>query len=108
MITYIGTVQDGLKVVVEEDGGKKDLPLRLDLANHSPTGFSWGYGGSGPSQLSLAILAYQTSDQEALKYYQYFKWDKIALIPQNQDWVITDTMVIDFLARHRQLIGPWI
>ena len=31
------------------------LPLRLDLANHSPTGFSWGYGGSGPAQLALAL-----------------------------------------------------
>ena len=27
-----------------------------DLYNHSPTGFNWGYGGSGPSQLALARL----------------------------------------------------
>jgi hypothetical protein len=33
------------------------LPLRCDLVNHSPTGFSWGYAGSGPAQLALAILA---------------------------------------------------
>lgn len=25
------------------------------LINHSPDGFNWGYGGSGPAQLSLAI-----------------------------------------------------
>ena len=24
---------------------------------HSPTGFSWGYGGSGPADLALSILA---------------------------------------------------
>jgi hypothetical protein len=33
------------------------LPIRLDLRNHSPTGFEWGYRGSGAAQLSLAILA---------------------------------------------------
>ena len=25
------------------------LPPRLDLANKSPSGFEWGYGGSGPA-----------------------------------------------------------
>jgi hypothetical protein len=45
-------------VWVEWEGKRmKKLPLRLDLRNHSPTGFAWGYGGSGPSQLSLAILS---------------------------------------------------
>lgn len=33
------------------------LPLRLDLVSHSASGFEWGYGGAGPSQLALAILA---------------------------------------------------
>ena len=35
-----------------------DVPLRLYLeyCNHSPTGFEWGYGGSGPSQLAFCIL----------------------------------------------------
>jgi hypothetical protein len=28
-----------------------ELPMRLELANHSPTGFEWGYGGSGSAQL---------------------------------------------------------
>ena len=26
------------------------------IFNHSPNGFSWGYGGSGPAQLALALL----------------------------------------------------
>lgn len=33
------------------------LPLRLELMGHSPTGFEWGYRGSGPAQLALAIVA---------------------------------------------------
>jgi hypothetical protein len=43
---------DGCVVLV--DG--HPLDLRLDVVNHSPTGFEWGYLGSGPSQLALAIL----------------------------------------------------
>lgn len=35
----------------------RSLPLRLDLARHSPTGPEWAYEGSGPAQLALAILA---------------------------------------------------
>ena len=35
----------------------KPLDSRRDLWNHSPTGFEWGYCGSGPAQLALALLA---------------------------------------------------
>src|SRR5215469_11969326 len=31
--------------------------MRLELVNHSPSGFDWGPGGSGPAQLALALLA---------------------------------------------------
>jgi len=39
------------------------LDPRADLVNHSPDGFAWGYPGSGPAQLALAILShhFQTS-----------------------------------------------
>ena len=41
---------------------------------HSPDGFAWGYGGSGPSQLALAILLRMTGDKEfSLLNYQSFK-----------------------------------
>jgi hypothetical protein len=43
---------DGCVVLV--DG--HPLDPRLDVMSHSPTGFEWGYLGSGPSQLALAIL----------------------------------------------------
>ena len=35
----------------------RPLDPRLDLCSHSPSGFEWGYGGSGPAQLALALLA---------------------------------------------------
>lgn len=49
------------------------------LWNHSPTGFSWGYGGSGPAQLALALLLDATGDtQLAIAFHQPFKWAKVA------------------------------
>ena len=54
----------------------------LRLRNHSPTGFAWGYGGSGPSQLALAILIELYEDDIALELYQEFKWNCIAALPR--------------------------
>ena len=68
----------------------RDLPLHLDVANHSPTGFSWGYYGSGPAQLALAILVDHAGHDTALKYYQQFKcqfvagWDKAWIISSHE------------------------
>lgn len=71
------TVSD-IEVKVQDAQGERMLPLEpsLKLRNHSPTGFAWGYGGSGPAQLALAILLDFTGDEKtALEYYQDFKWD---------------------------------
>ena len=72
-----------------------DRPLnpRLDLWNHSPTGFEWGYGGSGPSQLALALLAdCLNDDQRALALYQDFKWKVTAGLPR-EGWTLTDDAI---------------
>ncbi|MBA7465149.1 hypothetical protein ES707_00311 [subsurface metagenome] len=64
--------------------GKELLPGRSQkIVNHSPDGFNWGYGGSGPAQLALAILLRFLSNHEALSRYQQFKWDVIATLPQS-------------------------
>lgn len=50
------------------------LPSCYSLRRHSPSGFEWGYEGSGPAQLALAILVELTGDPEfALDWYQDFK-----------------------------------
>lgn len=63
---------------------ERALPPRNDLMNHSPDGFNWGYGGSGPAQLALAILAIELGDQDALRYYQEFKHSLIANIKDDK------------------------
>jgi len=56
--TYHGQrFDEGCEVWVEESGKRYPLPFRTEIRNHSPTGFNWGYSGSGPAQLALAILA---------------------------------------------------
>lgn len=36
----------------------------MDVArSFAPSGFAWGYGGSGPSQLALATLYGMTGDK---------------------------------------------
>jgi hypothetical protein len=57
----------------------------LKFRNHSPDGFCWGYGGSGPSQLALAIMLELTGSAIG---YQEFKWNHIAGLPIDQDFEI--------------------
>src|SRR5882724_1514868 len=67
------------------------LPLkpRLDLWNHSPTGFEWGYPGSGPAQLALALLAdHLGDDEQAVKLHQEFKGMLITDLPFH-GWTLT-------------------
>ena len=52
-----------------DDGDSMTTPLdaRNDIINHSPDGFEWGYAGSGPAQLALAIIADLLRNPECLK-----------------------------------------
>lgn len=81
------------------DGEVRLLDPRLDLVNHSPTGFAWGYGGSGPSQLALALLADVYDDQTALGAYQALKWAWVAKLPQDQGWEITEDEIRRIVTR---------
>ena len=75
--------------IIDEDGGKEPLDPRRDLRNHSPDGpdgFEWGSAGSGPAQLSLALLAHALGDDEmALRNYPDFKFRVVARLPQEFD-----------------------
>jgi hypothetical protein len=86
-------------VIVTVDG--HPLNPRLDLRNHSPTGFEWGYRGSGPAQLALAILAdHLVNEEQALDLYQRFKWTVIAELPK-RGWTLTSEQIDESLALFR-------
>ncbi len=68
---------DGNTHVLAPEGN--DLPLYLDEKNHSPTGFEWGCGGSGPAQLAYAILRHRKANpSKAELFYQEFKREFVA------------------------------
>jgi len=67
------------------------------VVNHSPVGFAWGYGGSGPAQLALAILLKFTNKDVALKLYQKFKWHVISYLPIGKDFSFPIERVISFI-----------
>ena len=72
------------EVSIHVDGRRLDPAASQELRNHSPTGFEWGYSGSGPAQTSLAILLdLGASKEDAQKHYQDFKSDFIATQPRH-------------------------
>jgi hypothetical protein len=90
MNTYRGR-REGCDVIVTVNG--RPLNPRLDLRNHSPTGFEWGYCGSGPAQLALAILAdHFGNDHQALAIYQVFKDAVIAGLPE-PGWTLSSEQI---------------
>ena len=49
------------------------------LISHSPDGFNWGFCGSGPAQLALAILYKLTGNSQwSIDFHQQFKSEVIA------------------------------
>lgn len=67
---------------------KLDISPSLLLENKSPSGFAWGYHGSGPAQLALAILLELCDQATAMKLYQKFKVDIIAAQDIDKDLVL--------------------
>ena len=94
MKTYLAhhgfrSVRKGAVVMVVDSDSNRVRPLdpRFDLATHSPTGFAWGYSGSGPAQLALALLADALDDDEqAVALHQMFKFREVARWPQSEGW----------------------
>lgn len=67
------------------------LPKRLDKVNHSPDGFSWGYNGSGPTQLAFAMLYDITqSDWFTQDNYMEFREQVISRLDKDKDHIIKE------------------
>ena len=79
---------------VRVDGEILDPKPSQAVYNHSPDGFAWGYDGSGPAQLALAILIHAGIPQmRALQYYQLFKRQFISKLER-------DSFRLDVDVRH--------
>jgi hypothetical protein len=62
------------------------------IHNHSPDGFNWGYVGSGPSQLALAIMHKITGKADG---YSELKWNLIAKLPQGKSFQVSYKLNIE-------------
>lgn len=74
--------------------------VSLCLRNHSPTGFEWGYQGSGPAQLALAILIDCLGAYWAENVYQAFKRDIVANLPKDQEWSLAWLEINNWWTNH--------
>ena len=84
----------------DENGIHTNVPRRI--THHSPDGFEWGYGGSGPSDFALNILSCYIGQEEAQKYYQNFKWAFIATMPL-EGGVIKKDVILNWLAKQNKI-----
>jgi len=81
--------------------GKRLYPGKSQRVwNHSPNGFTWGYEGSGPAQLALAVLLELVPQDEAVELHQEFKREVIARL-KKADFEISVNIGL-WLARKRQ------
>jgi hypothetical protein len=108
MKIYVGSRQEDGREVVTVDG--QPLDPRFDLVMCSPSGFAWGYGGSGPAQLAIAILADCVGPAEAQRFYHEFKWQVIAVLEIDRPWSLTEDEVRAWVARakHQRDRSAWI
>jgi hypothetical protein len=97
-VWYEGERESAVWKRVKDDKGEYEVPLTpfrsQQLRNHGD--FNWGYLGSGPAQLALAILLDATGDPElALQHYQEFKFQVVANF--KDQWSMSWEEIADWL-----------
>lgn len=101
MKTYMGKLRAGgvggqVILVIDNDGSSK---LLLHIVRHSPDGFNWGFGGSGPADTALSILTDCVGNDVANAFYQRFKSEFVAgwkesfeiTAKEIKDWLLSIT-----------------
>lgn len=71
------------------------------IVRHSPTGYNFGYSGSGPADLALNILLLFEDLHFADECYQEFKFNFVANIDQDRGGVIKFDRIKDWISRKK-------
>lgn len=91
-----GTVQ-----VIEDSDRVRLLP---HVVRHSPDGFAWGYGGSGPLELARCILLDYLADDDRLgdvdSVYHQFLDNFVSKWPQDDGWRLEGIEIESFLEEY--------
>lgn len=86
------------------EGEEVCVPVEHHVA-HSPDGFEWGYGGSGPAELARCLLWHYLGAEPAPACYQAFKAAAIATAPEDGG-VIPMEDVTRWLEAYEAANGP--
>ena len=87
----------GQVMVVDENGERPLKHFRL----HSPDGFQWGYGGSGPADLARSMCAEVMGHVPSGAIYQHVKFELIAPITEDE-FELPASRVLDSIARAQE------
>ena len=97
------TVYRGLRtpdgVVVTRDGEPLSPAPSQTIWNHSPDGFEWGYGGSGPAQLALGLLLDATGDERLAERLHNFFLRRVVVGFDKDEWQITAREIFEVIGR---------
>jgi hypothetical protein len=97
-------------VIDTDETGVEHHAALAHSTRHSPTGFNWGYAGSGPAELARCLLIdYLGTERVSGGLYQEFKARMIASLAQDRGWEITAAQIDRFLASPAaQAISTWL
>lgn len=100
-------IKQGVELRRTDAGTETNVPVQV--IHHSPTGYEWGYGGSGPADLALNIIeAYLKSlgyngprikcwrgDCLHLSWllHQDFKWEFLAPMDEAGGFISAETII---------------
>ena len=77
---------------------KKNKKTKLEEPRIHSDSFNWGFGGSGPADLALAICKLMGKEE----HYQDFKWMTISKLDITSDHKLD--LDLDFLERNKKII----
>ena len=114
MKEYIGTrLPDGSTIVRVRNvpvSGEVTYLLdpRLDIADHSPTGLNWGYSGSGPAQLALALAADHLGSDDPPSHITFLLKQEIVRGLPYDGWAFTsgdiNDVIVDGIHRYHEAL----
>lgn len=103
MKIYKGKLREGgaggQVIWVDRDEALFAAYLLPHIERHSPDGFNWGYGGSGPADTALSILTDCLGESQARLLYMQFKWDFVAA--WGQEFSIAEKVIKDWAREER-------
>jgi Family of unknown function (DUF6166) len=96
MKLYVGHGAETSDWWVEVQTDTDQRPLEHHV-RHSPDGFSWGYEGSAPAELALALLWDATGEEPERAMYQAFKREVIANLQRDRNFQMSVLSVLTWV-----------